>query len=54
MIDFYNNTYYLRPEEVDEAIEILKKHTEYKGLVGRMDIVTVKQIWTTMIAYGNI
>lgn len=34
MIDFYNNTYYLRPEEFDEAIEILKKHPEYKGMWG--------------------
>ena len=31
MIDFYNNTYFVRRCEKDEVIDILKRHPEYRG-----------------------
>lgn len=31
MIDFYNNTYFVRRTEKDTVIEILKRHPEYRG-----------------------
>ena len=34
MIDFYNNTYFVRRTEKDVVIKILKKHPEYRGFRG--------------------
>ena len=35
MIDFYNNTYFVKRSEKDVVIEILKRHPEYRGFDGR-------------------
>ena len=34
MIDFYNNTYFVKRSEKDVVIEILKRHPEYRGFDG--------------------
>ena len=38
MLDFYNNTYYIAKGELPEVIEILKRHSEYKGYKIRTDM----------------
>ena len=34
MLDFYNNTYFVKRTEKDAVIEILKRHPEYRGYNG--------------------
>lgn len=38
MIDFYNNTYFVKRSEKDVVIEILKRHPEYRGFSGSKDM----------------
>lgn len=37
MIDFYNNTYFVKRTEKDEVIKILKRHPEYRSFQGEYE-----------------
>ena len=48
MIDFYNNTYFVKRSEKDVVIEILKRHPEYRGYNGDAMINSYGNDYITM------
>ena len=51
MLDFYNNTYTVRKEELLEVLELLTQHPEYKGLYGPFVRATIYERGTNLHEY---
>ena len=54
MLDFYNNTYTVRKEELVEVRRLLKKYPEYKGLYGTCVFSAILENSTNLQEYPTL